>query len=73
LTINTPWAGVVIGFGLGLLGLWWMLAPKATIGFYRALGNRQFERLGPTGVRILGIFPLALGAAFLAIAIFKQY
>jgi hypothetical protein len=70
LTINSPWVGVAFGFGLGL---WWTLAPKATIGFYRALGNRQFERLGPTGVRILGVFPLALGVTFLAIAIFKSH
>lgn len=66
MTIESPWIGVALGLGVGL---WWTLAPNAAISFYRALGNRQFERLGPRGVRLVGVFPLALGAAFLAIAI----
>ena len=50
------------------MGLWWTFLPNKTIGFYRALGNRQFEQIGVAGVRVMGILVLTvmatLGLAF---------
>jgi hypothetical protein len=61
-TSSDQWVGVALGFGIGL---WWMLTPRAAIGFYRAVGLKFPEELGPIGLRILGVLPLGLGAAFL--------
>nr|MEA2797815.1 hypothetical protein [Phenylobacterium sp.] len=45
-----------------LLGLWWAAAPNNAIGFYRSLGNRQFERAGPGLVRAFGFVLLVMVA-----------
>ena len=64
--VESSWIAVALFLGVGL---WWILAPNATIGFCRAFGSRQFERRGPKGVRVLGMLPLTLGVVFAALLI----
>jgi hypothetical protein len=45
---------------LAALGLWWLFFPNSAIRVYRALGNRQLERIGPGVVRVVGAIGLAV-------------
>ena len=56
MTVQSPWIGVALFFGLGL---WWAVFPRSAISFYRSFGNRQLERF-PTVIRLMGVFALVL-------------
>ncbi|THD58557.1 hypothetical protein [Phenylobacterium sp.] len=58
----SPWPGVWLGFGIGLA---WLLFPKVVIAVYSALGGKWYRGFDPLLLRILSIFPLALGLMFL--------
>ena len=51
---------LVPGLVLAALGLWWALAPDSAVRFYRRLGNKHFEWVGPGMVRAFGVVLLVV-------------
>jgi hypothetical protein len=53
----------------GAAGAWWVIFPDAVARFYGLLGVRFYSRIGPRGIRALGVVFLIISGFLAAMAL----